>query len=284
LGASLKEPQTRSDKVTVAAIVVTFNAPAALRACLESIQGQSFRPARLLVVDNGAEPAATAVLEKAATGPIPVQVLCPSENLGPAGGFAAGLAEFMRTKLNYAWLISDDCVTDPEALQRLMAVAKTSRGTALFPTQLNKRDVVENYPSWYGVLIEREIIRTIGLPRADLFWWVEDTEYLQWRIPRAGFQVVRVPEAIVRHREVRRRHRKPAWKFYYEVRNSVFYRLYIQRPRKIYKLGRMLTRTFLRILLIENWRGAKLRMFMLGLRDGFRGRLGKTMPADDQQF
>jgi GT2 family glycosyltransferase len=79
--------------------------------------------------------------------------------------------------------------------------------------------IVHNYPGWFGLLIPRTIVETVGLPYEPLFWWTEDTEYLRWRIPRAGYSVRWVADANVNHLEARRMPRRPTWKFYYEARN-----------------------------------------------------------------
>ena len=66
------------------------------------------------------------------------------------------------------------------------------------------------------------------MPNPDLFWWTEDTEYLQWRIPSAGFEVVWTERPVLSVSRGRPDAAKPAWKYYYEARNQVYYRLYVQ--------------------------------------------------------
>ena len=104
----------------------------------------------------------------------------------------------------------------------------------------------------------------------ELFWWMEDTEYLAWRIPNAGFPVIRVDDAVVTHHR-ERSGSKPPWKFYYETRNTVFLRLYRQRGgRRFTKLILRLPRRLARILFREDMKVAKLWMFVRGLFDGVR--------------
>jgi GT2 family glycosyltransferase len=139
----------------------------------------------------------------------------------------------------------------------------------------------------------RAIVAEVGVPDADLFWWNEDTEYLQWRIPRAGFKVVRNAHARV---EVSRsRHGgKPAWKYYYEARNQVYYRVHTQRPRgsdrvrrpqtrrvRWWRAMRSVSRLAVRALVRESGhRVAKFTMVIRGTRDGIAGRLGRTVLVD----
>ena len=63
------------------------------------------------------------------------------------------------------------------------------------------------WPSWCGFVVARQIVEAVGLPMAELFWWAEDTEYLQWRIPEAGYQ-----QQVVQRRHRRPRRHPPGWR------------------------------------------------------------------------
>jgi GT2 family glycosyltransferase len=158
----------------------------------------------------------------------------------------------------------------------------------------DQTEVLTNTHGWCAVLLQRQVVETVGLPNADLFWWTEDTEYLQWRIPRHRFNVIRDPGAIVRVGRSRDDHEKPAWKYYYEARNQTYYRLHTQRvttprprPRHLrlrvrsWRALRTLVRLTARVFTRESRdRGAKLAMIGRGTWDGVRGRLGITVLAD----
>src|SRR5262245_52497364 len=101
------------------AIVVTCDAPEALARCLAAINEQSTSPAQVLVVDNASEPPATAPVVDQSD----VRFLRLSENLGPAGGYAAGLRDFLESPCESVWLLDDDCVPRPDALGALVAEA-----------------------------------------------------------------------------------------------------------------------------------------------------------------
>jgi rhamnopyranosyl-N-acetylglucosaminyl-diphospho-decaprenol beta-1,3/1,4-galactofuranosyltransferase len=49
-----------------------------------------------------------------------------------------------------------------------------------------------------GVLVTRDLVEQIGLPRAEYFLWGDDVEYL-WRARRAGARTGTVVDARVRH-------------------------------------------------------------------------------------
>jgi hypothetical protein len=146
---------------------------------------------------------------------------------------------------------------------------------------------------WWGVLIPRAIVERVGVPNAELFWWTEDTEYLQWRIPQAGYQAVWTEEPVGEVSRGRPDASKPAWKYYYEARNQVFHRIHVQRPstkpvpyhlrvrvraqRAARSVGKLAARAATRE---HEQRVTKLVMVGRGAVDGLFGRLGHTVSAD----
>ena len=127
------------------------------------------------------------------------------------------------------------------------------------------------------------------MPNRDLFWWIEDTEYLQWRLPRIhGVPAHRCPEAQVIHGGGPRRSPRPPWMLYYEVRNTLWYRIHVQDTswrRRVGRSLRVVLSTGIRTLLVEDRKLHKLRLVVRGIVDGLRGRLGRTVvpPAPARQ-
>lgn len=261
----------------VMAIVLTFDAPTELDRCVRAIDAQDPRPNRILVVDNdGLRPAAETVEPLGLR--TPVEVLRMDENTGPAGGHAAGLRRFLETDHDLAWVMDDDCEPQSGALAALVEAARTQPATTdpVYPTWFNTAlNRVTNYPAWCGFLIRRSTVEHVGLPRADFFWWMEDTEFLHWRIPEAGYRPQRLPGAMVLHHQDRRQGPKPVWKYYYEVRNATYFRLRVQRGRgrRFYRLARALAGAG-RGAAAGPDRVATSLMIARGLIDGLRGDLG----------
>jgi len=111
-------------------------------------------------------------------------------------------------------------------------------------------------------------------------WSTTRAEYLQWRVHVAGIRVEHEPDAQVEHRRVRWVTTRPVWKVYYEVRNTVFFRLYVQRRpfTRFKRMFRTLGKLFGQIVSREDHKVAKLAAYARGLFDGFTGRLGLRMP------
>lgn len=263
----------------VLAIVVAYNSPTALDRCLYALDAQTRPVDGVLVVDNS-EPVPADITDLGASIAERVRVVRAGSNTGPAGGFALGLATFMEDGgYSHAWLMDDDCYPEPSALSLIIdAAAGVRSGSVVFPSAVYEATgIAMNYPGWSGVLIDRVAVRLAGLPRTEMFWWAEDTEYLQFRLPRKGVIVVRAPEARVLYDLIRRVGGRPAWKYYYEVRNTLWFRLSVQRGSEMWKLPRTLIGLFVSALRGREARGEKLWMFAKGVGHGLLGRLGSQV-------
>jgi rhamnopyranosyl-N-acetylglucosaminyl-diphospho-decaprenol beta-1,3/1,4-galactofuranosyltransferase len=276
-------PDMDDIRPVVLAIVLTFRAPGSLARCLGALGSQTHPPDGVLVIDNAEPPTATLaglddVLRTRA------RLLATGENLGPAGGHGVGLAQFRDDhRFTHAWVMDDDCLPEPDALAALTAgVAGLEPAHVVFPTWVDGRTgIAQDYPGWCGLLIDRPAVVRAGLPRAEFFWWAEDTEYLQHRMPRRGVKVDRNASAVVVHEPVRRATGRAPWKTYYEVRNSIYYRLHVQRrwPVGPLKLARVLAAILVSSLGRQD-RREQLSMYVRGLVDGARGRLGKRVDPE----
>jgi len=174
----------------------------------------------------------------------------------------------------HAWVMDDDMVPEPKCLANLWDAASDAPTSAfVFPIAIQPDGSVGRWGSWCGFLISREIVETVGLPMEALFWWAEDTEYCEWRIPQAGFPRRVIDEAVVHHDAIRQGGDIPTWKYYYESRNMLYYHLHVMHrvgryPKKIISL-------VLRACLRQRRdRIGCIRAICRGLYDGALGRLG----------
>lgn len=263
----------------VAAVILTYNAPETVRSCVAANIAQSRRPDLILVVDNAGQSVAEDTLRDAELLD-EVELLRTSENLGPAGGFAAGIRWAMEYGVDCAWVMDDDCLPDADCLDLLLHRAEREpEPTVIFPQEIDGRDgSTLNYPAWAAVLIPREVVEVVGLPREEFFWWMEDTEYLHFRMRQYSQPVVRDEAARVVHLRARRVGTVPSWKLYYETRNSTYMRHYVIRRGKMAWRGRIVRR-FGYIVIKSPHRMIDFRAFFRGLHDGYRQRLGKRYPV-----
>lgn len=275
----------------MAAVVLTYDARPSLERLLQALTEQTVPVGAVLVTDNAS---ATPVDDLADTIVPEVSVTRLPQNVGPAGGYAHALSEFLESGYSWTWVMDDDCVPHPDALEEQLRLAAPDRVVLATVRWAETGEIVRGH-GWWGALIPRSIVASVGVPNPELFWWTEDTEYLQWRIPQAGYEVVWTDRPVIEVSRGRPDASKPAWKYYYEVRNQIHHRLHVQRPGSARPVPRHLR------IRVRGWRAfrstsrlgvravfrerddrmRKLAMVLRGASDGVRGRLGHTVAVDD---
>ena len=205
----------------IVAVVVTWNRAEMLARILRAIDAQDTRPDTVVVVDNASTDATPQVLveltDELAT---PLQVLRLDRNTGGAGGFNAVLAAALEHDADLFWLMDDDGQPEPDCLSTLLphvgrydflgpaVVADDDPRRLCFPIRIPgtarvvhdlgdveraaKDGLLEEVViPFNGVLLTRDLVSRIGLPREEFFIWGDDVEYL-WRARRAGARVATV--------------------------------------------------------------------------------------------
>jgi GT2 family glycosyltransferase len=275
---SAPEADVGDESRRIMAVILTHNAPESLDRCLKAIGGQTLPPDTVLVVDNASRPPVR--LDNQTGAGIPTRVVRSEVNTGPAGGYAQALGEFLDSGFRHAWVLDDDMVPDLSCLERLWRVAlRDPEAAFVFPISRLPDGVHALWPSWCGFIVARQIIEAVGLPIAELFWWAEDTEYLQWRIPEAGYTRQVVNDALVNHDPIRHGEGVPLWKYYYESRNMLYVHLRVKHRLGRYPLNmsKLLARAVLRE---KEGRFRRLAVMARGLSDGARGKLGVRYPVE----
>jgi GT2 family glycosyltransferase len=266
------------DQRTVMAMVLTHNSPDSLRRTLKAIAAQTRRPEAVLVVDNASDPKVDVdVFSCFEQTDISTRIVEEEVNSGPAGGWARALEIFRDENWAFGWILDDDIIPPADGLARLMEeMARLGDRALVIPRVRQPSGVVTAYPAWHGALLTHEIVQEVGVPLADFFWWNEDTEYLMWRIPRAGFPLVYSRQVIVEHSKGRGQFGNPPWKYYYESRNTVYWHFRMRHGRG--RWPRKLTGLVARALIKEHdHRLLRLALVGRGIGDGLAGRLGRQV-------
>ena len=232
------------------AVLVTHNRPQLLREALQALAQQTRRPSRLVVVDNGSDRATRDVLEATPQ----LDIVRSDVNLGGAGGFALGIERAMELGADWIWLMDDDAIPDPGALEALQARlphlphevgAVCSRVMEFGVIATNHRrsfnglvgferpvaaaayaaDAIPvDTASFVGFLVSAKAVRQVGLPNTAFFLSYDDTEY-SLRLGRRGFRVWLVPASVIVHKRTRAsrlRATEFGAKHYFNVRNRIF--------------------------------------------------------------
>jgi len=188
------------ERKIVATIVVTYNRLALLQEGIESLRSQTFTYQQIIVINNGSTDGTLDWLSR--QGDI---ITITQENLGGAGGFNTGMRYAAENGYEYCWVMDDDVICNPNALQELYngyhvkknigfvcsKVSGTNGNAMNTPTVGDKLN--EGYDNYYD-LIEQQMIKVIeatfvslfvstklifelGLPIKEFFIWGDDTEF-----------------------------------------------------------------------------------------------------------
>jgi rhamnopyranosyl-N-acetylglucosaminyl-diphospho-decaprenol beta-1,3/1,4-galactofuranosyltransferase len=172
----------------VIAIVVTFNRRLLLDTCVEQLEKQSFPLSKILIVDNAStDDTEEWAMQKRIVNE-KIDYVRIETNTGGAGGFHFGLDVAHRAGYEWAWIMDDDAVPQPDALEQLLLVAKNKsniygsiaiNGTSTSwlttleskesnhsTTELAKIPVSASvsFLPFLGLLISNEILAKNGLP------------------------------------------------------------------------------------------------------------------------
>jgi rhamnopyranosyl-N-acetylglucosaminyl-diphospho-decaprenol beta-1,3/1,4-galactofuranosyltransferase len=213
---------TPYDGARVVAVVVTYNRLELLQRLLERLETVPGL-AEVLVIDN-ASTDGTGEWLSTLDGKVLGRTLV--ENGGGARGFHDGLQWAMERGADLVWLMDDDGLPDPDCLATLLeqdgldfwgplVVDEADPGRLVFPIRLpGGTRVVHRLADveaaaedgridgivipFNGVLVTRDLVHLIGLPRAEFFIWGDDHEY-RLRAEAAGARIATVVGAHVRH-------------------------------------------------------------------------------------
>ncbi len=238
-----------SEHPRVTAVVVTWNRRELLAESLRAVAGQTTPPNETIVVDNASDDGTGAMLR--AEFP-EVRVVSATRNTGGAGGFALGIERALRGSPHALWLMDDDTVPTPMALEELVA-ARTRYGDPAPSVVASRvlwtdgRDHPMNTPrakpgmrdaeraaaadvgcvpirsaSFVSILVDAATVQERGLPVADYFLWNDDFEFTTRMI--RGTRGLFCPTSVVVHKtkEFAGTEADPGERFFYEVRNKVW--------------------------------------------------------------
>jgi len=300
---------------------MAYNAARVLPRQIEALLQQWRALQEIIVVDNASTDGTGAMLAERYPQ---VTVLRMKENSGAAGAWARGLTYAALEKSHeWVWSLDDDSVPATDVLVRLLegigslngAQAEVGmvvpmpvhRGTGIcYPPFLWRNGFVKataeqvNQPIWFadmaiasGSLVRREVVRKIGVPRADFFMDVFDFEYCL-RIRSQGYRIAVITRAEMSHEIGSTRKinllgykrvwmNQPPWREYYFTRNLTYlgWSLYPNGSTKR-SVARYLAVRGVQVLLTGNRKLPRLMRMIQGFHDGVRGRLGIPLrPTDD---
>lgn len=263
----------RDDGLTkCVAVVVTHNRRALLARCVEALLRQSEPGLDILVVDNASADGTGEMLAPLAREGR-IRYVNTGENLGGAGGFQYGVRLAVGLGCEYVWIMDDDALPEPTALEALMKAAGTLGSFGFLSGKtvwtdgslcrmnlqrdLKLANISDFSPplipcgaaTFVSLLVPVSVVRQVGLPIGAFFIWADDLEYTR-RISRRYPCFVVTDSVTVHHCQTNNGGNiatdvpERIQRYRYAYRNEV----YVYRREGLRGAARLLLRTPLHIL------------------------------------
>jgi GT2 family glycosyltransferase len=302
----------RAVNLSIASITTAYNGAHILPRQIDALLEQSRPLQEIMIIDNGSDDGTSAMLAERYPQ---VTALRLPENVGAAGGWAAGLAyAALERGHDWVWNFDDDSVPSQSALESLLTEAgefaadpqvgilaplpvNAATGTSYPPWLWREgfvkpgKDILQQ-PVWFadlvvasGCMVRREVVDSIGLPRADFFMDFFDFEYCL-RIRSQGYRIAVINLCHFSHeigdaRTIRFAGHSHVWsdhapwREYYVSRNATYIARWLYPSfRTNRSVALHLLRHATAILLFGSKKAASLKKMVQGVCDGWRGKLG----------
>ena len=190
-------------KNSVAAVVVTYNRLDLLKQCVKALRGQTV-PCDILIVNN----ASTDGTEEWLTAQTNLLSRNTGSNLGGAGGFNYGIRWAAEAGYDDVWIMDDDTLPKPDALERLLEADRFLKGdygwlssVALWidgsECKMNRQKLKKSrspnpqlipavQATFVSLFLPLERVYSFGLPIKDFFLWGDDIEFTRRIAVRGG--------------------------------------------------------------------------------------------------
>ncbi|MEM2154634.1 MAG: glycosyltransferase family 2 protein [Nitrososphaeria archaeon] len=293
----------------VCAIVVTFNRKKTLLECLFALLSQTYPLTSIIVIDGpSTDGTEKALIEHGFIKDVPpssneIRVWHTENNIiqndklfsfyyiriyddvGGSGGFHEGFKKAYCEGYEWMWVMDDDVIPSPTALEKLILALKNGYDAAR-PALLDGED----FSPWFaGGIFSKRVIEKVGLPLKEFFIYWDDIEYIT-RCQRNGIKILDVPDAKVSHKDWLHKGMKyrilfgiviarPIFpkgrKYYYIQRNKIyFYLKYRMLKNLIYHLTLGLIIDLIAYLILKD--SDKVLSILKGSLDAFLGKTGKS--------
>lgn len=242
----------------ITAVVVTYNRLTLLQECVHALRQQTRKPDSIVVINHSSTDGTEEWLAQQTDITTITQ-----PNGGATPGFIRGLHHGYTHGADWVWLMDDDTIANPSALEALVAAIDVTGSAGepfgFFASQVlwtdgavHQRNLTKPNPhfkgkqpaEWYlrrhlepiftstfvSLLVSREAIRRFGLPLRDFFIWYDDSEYT-YRIAKGGMPGALVTSSQVVHKTPDNiisnfftDHTHNLWKYRHGIRNELYVR------------------------------------------------------------
>jgi dTDP-4-dehydrorhamnose reductase len=289
----------------VCAVILAYNRKELLGRCLAAIAAQTRPCDRIIVLDNASTDGTPAMLEAEWLGRVEVHVL--ERNIGAAGGFNLMMRLGYQTGADYVWVMDDDVLPEPDALEQLLraadllaerqirpaflsSVVRGPGGETMNVPEVDRRRNALAYEDWPALLehgmvpviraalvsdlVPRETLERHGLPIADMYIWGEDTEFTL-RVTKDGPGFIVGASGAQHLRRISgglsiHMEREPARiaYYFYKTRNDIFLKRRFEDWRAVVRVLRQ--QAMVALDLAITWEFGKSSVVLRGLLAGLR--------------
>jgi GT2 family glycosyltransferase len=293
-------------KPPVGVVIVNWNLKDSLRETLLSFRKVNYPNLQIVVSDNASTDGSPDMVRSEFPE---VHLLTREKGLGYAKGANLGL-EFLADKAKYLFSTTNDVLVDPEMISVLVEYAEThpkagvlgckifyhdqgdllwSAGGRVHPVFAhayhfgwNRHDSPRynrvrecDFVTGCGFLLRSEVVKRIHYFNADLVFYSEDTD-LCFRVRKAGYQVVYVPQARMWHKTSTTLAKNRPLQLHYITRNMLYL---VQRHRFGWYPVTFLIHLFVWCpfkitLYLIAFRWQNVRGILNGIRDWHQGKVG----------
>ncbi len=205
----------------IAAVVVTYNRKKLLMKNIQALLAQTCKNVLdILIIDNASTDGTYEAIESLIESK-KILYFNTHKNLGGAGGFNFGMIKAAELNYKYMWIMDDDTIPTPTALEALLNVDSKLKGDYGFLSSkvlwkdnsickmniqkitkwrriVNFKHITDiQYASFVSLFVPTKVVREVGLPYKEFFIWSDDWEYTR-RISKR-FICKYVPNSIVNH-------------------------------------------------------------------------------------
>lgn len=154
-----------------------------------------------------------------------------------------------------------------------------------------KERVAMPYVPYGGLLMHKQLVAEIGFPNANMFLYVDDSEYSYritehggtiWMIPACKIIDIDKSQGINYKKQPFHSQLLDEWGFrtYYHVRNRLyFYSRVTIRNKFMFRVNKVLYLAFLRVISILSSKTTEYKKLIGAVNDGLNGNLGKANPG-----
>ena len=280
----------------IVAVVVTYNRKELLVECINALLKQT-EPVDVMIIDNASTDGTKEEIQELIDQK-KIIYMNTGKNLGGAGGFHYALKEAVCRQYDYVWIMDDDTIPTPNALQELVRVLCNVNGEFGFLSskavwkdgtvcRMNEQKFLDSkeikgriyrkcrQATFVSMLISTQTVMKVGLPIKEFFIWGDDVEYTR-RISKS-YSCYYVPESVVVHKIANNKGSNIALddasrieRYRYAYRNEVYIAKKEGICRKFYQIGKIIYHVIKVLIKSQEYKWKKIKIIVGASVEGLR--------------